>query len=74
MNALLWLFGFIFISSHHLSRAQDGGLDALRKNIRGEPGKLLKKKLYINIKFQQNLPWVSPGSMEPEWCSSPTSH
>lgn len=39
MNALLWLFGFIFISSHHLSRAQDGGLDALRKNIRGEPGK-----------------------------------
>jgi len=39
MNALLWFFGFILISSHHLSRAQNGGLDALRKNIRGEPGK-----------------------------------
>merc|ERR1712037_876277 len=39
MNALLWFFGFILISSHHLSRAQNGGLDALRKNISGEPGK-----------------------------------
>jgi len=38
MNGIIWLFGFTLLLCQHTSIAQDD-LDALRKNIPGEPGK-----------------------------------